>query len=415
MQEVVVAEDLMFLCGGISISWRELSQAIKITRGTYDNFRLLKNTLSLPIDSEYYFISNSRQCQAAFDLILDREKGDGILGTLGTLGTWKLGSLQWLFSNRQRLCKFPHDKIYSILGLTSTIFQHSISIDYSRSIDHLYKSVVKASIIETKSLNIVCHSQSSIWHPEFPSWMPDWRLEQRCVIFISNTLSHSWKTYARFSRDLSELRVKGIVIDAVVETQLELQLLPGLHKSDVILDASGHLAIKPDSICYWTITPEILHELYIPALSLWSAEDLRNDDIANLNIFLKLLSMKRSPAFFDQDWHRKTTLSPNSNSLQSLGMTDFQEFQSSLENRLVSRTVIATRNYLAIAPDITQLGDVICLLSGCDAPVILRPRTNGTFTFIGDAFIGSDQLGQDRMHERLDDELLSKFEYMVLI
>jgi hypothetical protein len=156
VQEVVVAKDLMFLCGGISISWRELSQAIKITRGTYDNFRLLENTLSLPIHSEYYFISNNRHCQAAFDLILDREKGGGILDTP------ELGSLQWLCSNRQRLCKFPHDKIYSILGLTSTIFQRSISIDYIRSIDHLYKSVVKASIIETKSLNILCHSQSSI-------------------------------------------------------------------------------------------------------------------------------------------------------------------------------------------------------------------------------------------------------------
>lgn len=205
------------------------------------------------------------------------------------------------------------------------------------------------------------------------------------------------------------------MIDTVVETQLELQLLPGLDKTDVALDASGHLVIKPDSTSWWNITPEILHELYIPALSLWSAEDLRNCDRANLNIFLKLLSMKRSPTFFDQDWHRKTTLSPNSNSLQSLGMTDFQEFTSSLEDKLVSRTVIATRNYLTIAPDITQPGDVICLLSGCDAPVILRPRTTGTFTFIGDAFIGSDQSGQDQMFERLNGELLSKFGYIVLI
>jgi hypothetical protein len=405
VQEVVVAKDVIALCGGISISWRNLSQAIKITYGTtVQYFRLLENTPRLPIHSEHYFISEPRHCQAAFDLILDRERGDGIVDTSAG------GSLVWLHSNRQRLCKFPHDKIYSILGLTSTVFQGSILIDYSQAIARLYISVVKASIMETKSLNILFLSQHSISHPELPSWMPDWRFVQCWVIFNWGTLSHSWKTYARFSTDLSELRVKGVVIDAVVKSQLELQILPGLHKTNINPDASGHLADQPDSIYQWFITPEGLDDLFIPALSLWSDKDLITDNGALLNIFLKLLSIKQSPASFDPNWHRKTTLSPNSNSVQLPGMTDFQELQSRLEYLIISGTIIATRNGLAIVPDITQPGDVVCLLSGCDAPVILRRRTDGAFSFIGDAFIRSDQLG----YGRVPNELLSKFEYMVL-
>lgn len=209
--------------------------------------------------------------------------------------------------------------------------------------------------------------------------------------------------------------MKGVVIATVVETQLEMQLLPGLHKSDTVLDPGGHLAIKPDSVCHWTIHPELFHELFIPALSRWCIEDLTHHGSRIMNIFLKLLSMKRSLAFFDEEWHRKTALPPSGNSLQSLEMTDLHFYQEHLENLLVSRTIIATRNHLAIAPDITQPGDVICLLSGCDAPVILRPRTNGTYILIGDTFIESDQPGQDAMYEQIDDALLSRLEYITLV
>lgn len=72
VQEVVAAKSVTFLCGGTFISWKELSQAVIITRHTYDLFRLLKNAPSQLINSEYYFISNNTNCQAAFNLVSDR-------------------------------------------------------------------------------------------------------------------------------------------------------------------------------------------------------------------------------------------------------------------------------------------------------------------------------------------------------
>lgn len=98
-------------------------------------------------------------------------------------------------------------------------------------------------------------------------------------------------------------------------------------------------------------------------------------------------------------------------------MTDVEEFQTSLEDLLISRTLTVTMNSLALAPDTTQPGNFVCPFSRCEAAVILRPRTNGTFTFIGDPFTESHQSGQDQMYEHNDDEdeLLSRFECMVLV
>lgn len=76
----------------------------------------------------------------------------------------------------------------------------------------------------------------------------------------------------------------------------------------------------------------------------------------------------------------------------------FQKVRKAIVSQLISKTVTATRNYLAIAPDVTQLGDLVCLCSGFDAPVILRLHPNSSYTLIGDAFIGSDQHGWDLMY-----------------
>ncbi|KAH8595905.1 hypothetical protein B0O99DRAFT_686422 [Bisporella sp. PMI_857] len=194
------------------------------------------------------------------------------------------------------------------------------------------------------------------------------------------------------------MRVKGTIVEVVIEAQLELPLLLGLHKSNTVPDTSTHLTIQPNSYCHSTIDHKVFDELFIPR-SIIGTEDIQDNDLFMLKIFLKFLSIKRSPDSFDREWHTKASLPTSNNNLQKIRPTDLEEFQSGVESTLSSRTTIATRNYLVIAPDVTQPGDLICMPSGCDAPVIHRQQLNGTYTFIGDAFTGSDQSSQDMMYE----------------
>ena len=43
--------------------------------------------------------------------------------------------------------------------------------------------------------------------------------------------------------------------------------------------------------------------------------------------------------------------------------------------------------YIGIAPPAAQPGDEICVLLGCDAPLVLRPLVNGNFLVVGECFV----------------------------
>jgi hypothetical protein len=264
-------------------------------------------------------------------------------------------------------------------------------------------------------LEVLRHSQHSIWHPELPSWVPNWRLPQRCIVFATDAVRRRWQAHARFSNDLSELTVAGMKVDVVRGTQLEGQLFPGLEKSYTKRDNSKKFQVMPNSICHWTMQKDQLQELFIPAISRWSLKDIRlsNGGSTLLNLFLKMLSIKRNPDIFDSDWHNKTILPSSGGNLQHPEMIDFEDLQTYLEDLLVSRTVIQTDEFWGLAPDITEPGDFICLLSGCNAPVVLRPCGSGKFSFIGDAFLSSNKFGKD--YVTVDDIFISEPQDMILI
>lgn len=74
---------------------------------------------------------------------------------------------------------------------------------------------------------------------------------------------------------------------------------------------------------------------------------------------------------------------------QGLDMTQSEEFQGrfkdivgSMERRLVK----AEEGYVGMAPYRVEKGDMVCVLFGCNIPVVLRKRGAG-FVFIGECFI----------------------------
>lgn len=207
--------------------------------------------------------------------------------------------------------------------------------------------------------------------------------------------------YVRFSSDLSELTVTAVKLDVVARTQLEIELLPGLRKTGTQLAASDKL--PSIGRVEWWMDESNLEKLFIPATSRWSLKDIRFSRHGRktlLNVFLKMLSIRRhSESFgresFDPEWYIKTSLSSNTGNIKQLETLDFADFQIELEGCLPSRTVIETEQFLGLAPDVTEPGDVICALPGCRPLVILRPHDSRSYTFIGDVFLSSDVPGKD--------------------
>ncbi|KAI0890664.1 HET-domain-containing protein [Annulohypoxylon maeteangense] len=51
------------------------------------------------------------------------------------------------------------------------------------------------------------------------------------------------------------------------------------------------------------------------------------------------------------------------------------------------RLVTTESGYLALVPAASQAGDVIAVLSGCDAPLVLRPEIEGRYSVVGEAYV----------------------------
>jgi hypothetical protein len=67
---------------------------------------------------------------------------------------------------------------------------------------------------------------------------------------------------------------------------------------------------------------------------------------------------------------------------------DADDLLRQAEGWTVARTLILTRErMLGLAPSSTRHGDRVCIIFGLDLPAILRPREDGTWTFVGPAYI----------------------------
>jgi hypothetical protein len=65
------------------------------------------------------------------------------------------------------------------------------------------------------------------------------------------------------------------------------------------------------------------------------------------------------------------------------------------EERTFARTLILThKRMLGLAPSSTRHGDIVCIISGLNLPAILRLRGDGTWTFVGTAYIPGLMEGQ---------------------
>ncbi|KAF4629220.1 hypothetical protein G7Y89_g8925 [Cudoniella acicularis] len=176
-------------------------------------------------------------------------------------------------------CHAADDLIYALGSLLGG------DIDYEQPIEKLYIAVVPGSIKETQSLNILRHAQHSVWRPGWPSWVPDWRLSPRVVIFQEAKLVRTQPAaYAVFSGNSLQLTVKGVRLQVVLESQLETRLLPGIDKLDTTVDLESKIEAVPDGIARWVIERETVKKLFLPVTtSQWDVRDVTSDPIIVAN------------------------------------------------------------------------------------------------------------------------------------
>lgn len=92
----------------------------------------------------------------------------------------------YLGASQLAFCKFPHDKIYSILGLCSPLASNVMHPNYSHPVQRVYSQVVKSFAKGIRSLDLLVYSQYSDSLSDLPSWTPDWRQLPRMIPYHMN-------------------------------------------------------------------------------------------------------------------------------------------------------------------------------------------------------------------------------------
>lgn len=199
IQEYAVARRLLFLCGTGRLGGDEFNQAMDYLIDFKFNALVPQSSLELVRIIASTPISHLLTVRRSYQL-------PGAPPNL---------ALDILYRSRRAKAADPRDKVYSLFRL---IHENPIlQPDYSRSTQDVYKSVVKATIESSGTLEILSHhNRGTVGLPGLPSWCPDWSVMHGKRLLLCTkeySAAGSSRTQAQICGDTLTLR--GVILDRI--------------------------------------------------------------------------------------------------------------------------------------------------------------------------------------------------------
>jgi hypothetical protein len=403
IQELVVAKDAICYCGKTSLAWSVVCA----------NIDAIGSGGLMTIARSSHHFSKSEALDRAWGVSYLRKK----FIKEGHISLWIL-----LHRNRRQYCMDPRDKVYSILGMTNQRIRGTLQPDYTKSVSQVFTMAIVTDIKhfeDLEVLNLVEHS-SITPNQLLPSWVADvqnvvktWRFTKyapKSQPYISAELNP-----ITFSDDLHILHTDGLFLDVVEDTcvqqtDAELGPLPPVDDDKwtwKIENMTARLAneggISTSNQEGGFKTPEDLarsveRAIYdvmiagqIPTPADWIQHDVRypdeqplkveGGDFQQSHLSSKAASNEQAP--------------PESLHSSFLKPTDWKTLLFHASNQTRGRNLILSKTrYLALASKATQPGDQIFVLFGLHELAILRPQDDGTFKFVGTAYVHGFMKGE---------------------
>lgn len=347
------------------------------------------------------------------------------------------------------------DKLYGLCGLTPDI--KLINIDYSLTVEEVYTKFTMSHITHYDSLDIICyaHLYGTSAESSLPSWVPDWRkrLPQNFVVpLMVSQSSHqgignfrppqyvkrdnsfarytaSGNTRPSFQFEGSDLVVRGFVIDVI-------DGLGGNENSELVQPSKSVTMSTEESFksSEWALDclnsvlrclilgrrDRYLQNPVVPKSFLadfWKfcSKAMQNNNSEVPPVFKvwfdqnQLLRIRGCPLesivryiALDRQWSLESENTISVTDLQSLNSFTGRFYDNIV--RMSRRPMVSKDGFLGMAPDKAQKGDMICILFGCNVPVVLRKTADEKkFVFIGecfmDGYMSGEAVGDDRFQE----------------
>ncbi|CAM1506211.1 Fc.00g058520.m01.CDS01 [Cosmosporella sp. VM-42] len=329
------------------------------------------------------------------------------------------------------LASNPRDVIFGLIGVICDAQELDIRADYAKSAIEVFTEVTRAFWNRQRGRNQYLLGYSTF--PKdiegLPSWVPDWsRLGRVGITRVPFALS--WSFRASLNADQLEcqplerkcsniLRLKGFRKGRVVSTSqlLRLETGPGVtlpirpsnqgpardlwRKAQIYCYENGVEDDKPilrtcltDDGCFLGFPTRLNNAILNLAQKVFrddkmDIKDLSSEDIELICKFkgLKHLGRSSEPSL--------------QNGYEDFAFSVLFRMSSALGER---RLFVTEEGSLGLAPSYIKAGDLVVIIFGYEAPVILRPENDIHLSFVGDAYVDGIMYGEAMEGQKIEDD-----------
>jgi hypothetical protein len=282
----------------------------------------------------------------------------------------------------------PKDKVFALLGLVHD--DSTLTADYALSIQEVFVEAMVSCFEEAKTLHsrpfsllgMVSLSANGQYRSSLPSWTPDFTAS------------------AEFSRVFSSLTDRYYTSSDEIESKFIRKRNPTLMLRGSIIDTIQAIEPSPpvpvpyEEVESWRERCHGFAKRSMPyptgeAFSeLWWR--LQICDVVVQNHSSSSQPAERFGRYYLDE--RVSVIGPFQHSTVGQSGTALDKqialYHSSMNHSCLGLPLCSTRGgYLAWVPCNAQVGDAICIFSGATAPFILRPRRDGYYDVVGDAYV----------------------------
>ncbi|MDI1489258.1 MAG: hypothetical protein OHK93_008536 [Ramalina farinacea] len=369
-QEVLLSQSCTIICGKRSLSWTDPSDAVHA------------------ID----IVGFDKHMYATHKGIVEIQVGRKRLRNGQSTALWLL-----LQNTRYRSATEPRDKIYAVRAAVRDSVAENIVVDYGETLGETYARAVKSCIEESKALTVlgsVEYRRTEESKLQMPSWVPDWRYKTSVAVELSMRRRDGSKYFDACNgkkplitreSDPRKLRLKGVIVARLKRFSEVKRWL------DFDLDLRRARRFPTDRF----------------QLDQWQA--LYRSAVGNVKFPISSLKApEQADEIMASIWASRFSPSGTHG-----GLTEHDEY---VADTMLNREFFIADNgadaFMGIVMGAPADGDCVCILFGGDTPFVLRPKDNGEWHFIAEAYVhgimdGEALAHQDRQSFAVEEFILS--------
>jgi hypothetical protein len=380
IQEINSAKKLEILCGRCKINW---SNAVAVQNVLHLYHRKLVSQL-LTEEPGLLDLGFAILFQGPQSLELSQYNGSLALPSLYSLlcKFWKQGTSD------------PKDRIYALVGLSSTRNDPRFAIDYLSPSSQVYTDTAKYLLLSSQRLDVICSMPRRESTLSLPSWVSDWTNDTtRYGLPLVSLIGTEWVSYRASATSIAEISFKHA--DHILTANgLRLGHVRSVGKKE---NLESHLDLRSGipillswfSLCNVTKAPtSVLVDAFCRSINFdyFTSSDfacsapleLTEKILAGIVVLAEEVCPEKK---IDQ------LLAALRAKYDDVSIRWAKSWMISVFTVVKRRRLfISGSGLIGLGPEKVEVRDIICILLGCSVPVILRPQDDH-YIFLGEACV----------------------------